>query len=390
VNWLKELRIAYVPFGPTFDFPGDRRRFCFYASARNLAFEIARPGETYDVVVLTQAADLTFWSSHPRGRTKIIFDFPDSYLSIPKFDGKAMLRGLAKFAVRQNQRLRLSYRSTLEAMCSRADATICCTPEQRERILPFSKNVHVILDAHFAVVRSFKDDYTADRVFHFVWEGLAHNLEHLSEIRDSLRDLLQKRPFLIHAITQLEYRKFLGGKLGRRNTVDEARKIWPEILLYTWNERTFSGIVRSCDMALIPIPQHDPFCTEKPENRVLLFWRAGMPVLASATAAHRRVMKECGLDMAPATNEDWRQALELYTSDEEARRHAGLTGRAFAETHYREENMLSLWDGAFQSLYNLPANHEARVATPSDPLDRADASRGQRGFSLKKLGHSLL
>jgi glycosyltransferase involved in cell wall biosynthesis len=212
------------------------------------------------------------------------------------------------------------------------------------------------------VVRSWKDDYSAESVFHFVWEGLAHNLEHILEIRDVLQDLRMKRPFLIHAITELRYGRFLGRRFGQRNTVDEARRIWPEICLYTWNEHTFSAIVSGCDLALVPLPLEDPFCVGKPENRVLLFWRMGMPVLASSTPAHDRVMRECGLDMTLTTQQQWRDALAHYVSDELARKHAGQTGRAFVETRYSEERMLALWDDVFRSVCGQPVVESAQAA----------------------------
>src|SRR5438309_1369823 len=114
---LQNLRIGYVPCTPSFAAPGDRRRFCYYAAKRNLQFEIAQPSQTYDIVVLTQSADLSFWSRYPRGRTKIVFDFIDSYLALPRFDTKSLLRGVVKFAIGQNRRLLLNYKQGLEQMC---------------------------------------------------------------------------------------------------------------------------------------------------------------------------------------------------------------------------------------------------------------------------------
>lgn len=356
MNWLKDLRIGYAPLSQNFYSSGDRRRFCFYASKRNLHFEIAKPEDDYDVVVLTQAADITSWSRYPRKGTKIIFDFTDSYLSIPRSDLKGVFRGLAKFATGQNRRLRLSYWSVLRDMCSRADAVICCTLEQRERVLPFCRNVHIILDAHFMVVRSCKQEYSAGRPFHFVWEGLAQNLNQLLEIREPLRKLATRTPFLIHAITQMEYGKYLGGRFGKRNALQEIRKIWPGMALYSWNEQTFSSIVTSCDLALVPLPLHDPICAEKPENRLILFWRSGLPTLASASAANKRAMMECGLDMSPNTPAEWQNALEYYISNEQARRRAGLLGRSFVETRYTEEKVLASWDGVFNSAFGRQSN----------------------------------
>jgi hypothetical protein len=352
---LRELRIGYVPCSNTLEAPGDRRRFCFFAKSRNIRFEIARPYQVYDIVVLTQAADISLWSQYPRERTKIIFDFIDSYLSIPKLDLKGLLRGAAKFAVRQNRRLLLNYTKGLEEMCRRADAVICSTEDQKQRILPFCPNVHAILDFHGSVVRACKSSYTADEVFHFVWEGLPGNLRQLLEIKEALQKLRRTRPCVIHAITDLQYGRYLNGRFIKRSTLDEARKIWPDIYLYAWNERTFAAIASKCDLALIPIPLHDPLCAGKPENRLLLFWRMAMPVLVSSTAAHIRAMRESGLAMSCATQQEWRSALEYYVSNEQARKHAGQRGKAFVEERHSEEKALALWDEALNSVLAEPS-----------------------------------
>ena len=65
-----------MPFSPTLKAPGDRRRFVAYAEARNLPFELARFDQHYDVVVLSEIADISIWSDYQQG--KIVFDFIDS------------------------------------------------------------------------------------------------------------------------------------------------------------------------------------------------------------------------------------------------------------------------------------------------------------------------
>ena len=91
----RALRIGYVPVSANLQGPGDRRRFVYYARSRNLQFEIADPDKSYDVVVVTQMADLSVWSRYYRG--KIIYDAIDSYLVIPKTNVKGILRGPAKY-----------------------------------------------------------------------------------------------------------------------------------------------------------------------------------------------------------------------------------------------------------------------------------------------------
>lgn len=347
---MGELRVGYVPYSPLLDRPGDRRRFCYYANRKNLSFEIAQPSKSYDVVVLSEAADITEWSRYPRDRGKIIFDFVDSYLSIPRSNAKGRLRGLAKFVSGQHRRLRLNHWTALEDMCRRADATICTTEEQRQRILPFCSNVHIILDSHGEVAGPPKRDYSLQDTVHLVWEGLGVNARHLLEIKPALQSLSKKRPFHLHVITQLEYGQFLGGRFGKRTVLDDLRELAPYTFFYRWNARTFPSIVTSCDLALIPIPLHDPLLAGKPENRLMLFWRMGMPALVSATPAHIRVMNDCGLSMALTGPEQWLEALEYYTSHEGARRHSAQVGLAFAEKNQSSQKILERWDNVFCSV----------------------------------------
>jgi len=347
---IKDLHIAYGPTNISVDAPGDRRRFCYYAAKRKIRFEIAKPNEAYDVVVLTQGADISLWRHYPRGRTKIVFDLPDAYLAIPRTDPKGLLRGFAKFAVGQNRRLLVNYTRGLEEMCSRADAVICTTEDEKQRILSLCTDVHRILDFQGAAIRSHKEKYAAGEVFNLVWEGLPGNMEFLYEIRDVLTALQTKRRIALHIITALRYGEYLHGLLGKRRAEDEAVKILDSVYVYAWNEQTISAISCACDLAVIPIPLQNALCAGKPENKLLFFWRLGIPAVVSATPAHLRSMEECGLSMACKSAEEWKTTLESYISDERARREAGQKGRAFAEKYYGEERILAQWDEVFRSM----------------------------------------
>ena len=72
---LKYAKIGYVPIGEDLTSPGDKRRFVYYANKRNLRFEFADPFKQYDVVVITQSADLSVWCKYDGGGSKIIYDF---------------------------------------------------------------------------------------------------------------------------------------------------------------------------------------------------------------------------------------------------------------------------------------------------------------------------
>jgi glycosyltransferase involved in cell wall biosynthesis len=122
------------------------------------------------------------------------------------------------------------------------------------------------------------------------------------------------------------------------------------VYLYQWNHDLLSAICTACDLAVIPLQLDDPFAAGKSENKLILFWRMGLPVVTSATTAYARSMKGAGLDMTCRTDEDWTRAIERCMDDEGARRAAGAAGRAFALREHGEDRMLDRWDAVLSSV----------------------------------------
>lgn len=344
---LASTRIGYVPYSRTLDAPGDRRRFVHYARARGIAFEIADPRKHYDVVVLSSTADISVWSRYPNA--KIVYEIIDSYLAIPRTDFKGRLRGLFKFLSRQSRHLQLDHWSAIAAMCRRADAVICSTEEQRGDILPFCRDVHVILDVQVGVTRAAKSDYTAHRPFRLVWEGLPQNLASLQLIRPALQQLQARYPLELHVVSDPHYFRHLG-RYGKADTLQELRSALPEARFHEWNETDCARIICACDLAVIPLRLDDPFAAGKPENKLLLFWRMGMPVVTSASQAYARAMQAAGMGYAVRDAADWLPMLERLLGDENARRDAGMRGKAYAERNFSEAVLLSQWDRVFAGM----------------------------------------
>jgi glycosyltransferase involved in cell wall biosynthesis len=352
---LSSLRIGYGSLSDDCRIGGDLRRFGYYAKKRNFNFEIADPSETYDLVFLTQRADISVWSQYQKGNCKIIYDFVDSYLNVPKWNIKGVLRGSAKYITGQSRYLRLNHWKALEDMCLRSDAVACSTEEQQISIQPFCKNAHVILDFHFMLMSCFKADYSVGDTFNFVWEGMAGNLKFAFEIKEVLHALSSKYKIAFHVVTDLNYGKYMG-KYFVKPTLPLAKKIFDHSYIHELKGKTYASIMSSFDMALVPIPLNNPFELDsslaigKPINKLLLLWRMGLPTVVSKTPAYQRVMDECGLAMTCRTQDEWFNTLEKYINDEAARKEAGQKGKAFVEKNYSEEILLSKWDALFSSV----------------------------------------
>jgi len=179
---LDGKKVAYVPVSKDLSYPTDAWLFCHYAKSRGIPFDIVTAPCDADVVVLSQMTDLTTWRRVPKGK-KLVFIFENPYLAVPQTAIKSRLRGLAKFASRQHRHLEFDYLETLRQMCSRADAVITSTEEQRADILKFCPNVHIILSANSAITDRIKTDYSRRGPFRIVWQGLGGNVRTLAGIR---------------------------------------------------------------------------------------------------------------------------------------------------------------------------------------------------------------
>jgi hypothetical protein len=353
------LRIGFVPFSRSVKHPFDLRNFLYYANRRGVKFEIVEPGGKYDVILLTPQVDLTVWSRYERNKAKIIYMIVDSYLSVPRFDVKGSLRGLAKYVSREHKYLQMSYSSAIKDMCRRADAVVCATLEQKRDILEYCKNVHVILDCHFKAVRDVKTDYSIGSRVNLVWEGVPDNMPGLAQLNDVLAQLRKKHPISLHIITDLEHKKYMN-KIWTKSTVQEARHLFGDVqnffntdspvCLYQWNIEMFSRIVTKCDLAVIPLDPQNPLAMGKPENKLLLFWRMGMPTIVTASPAYVRAMEKCGLDLYCRDSADWQENLERLIVDFAARKTAGTLGKQCADSVYGEDMYLEQWDRLFQSV----------------------------------------
>jgi glycosyltransferase involved in cell wall biosynthesis len=199
------------------------------------------------------------------------------------------------------------------------------------------------------VARSAKTDYRAHTPFKLVWEGLPHTLGSLTMIQPVIERLSQKHPIELHVITDREHYRYLS-QFYKVNTLQKLHKIFPKAYFHDWTAANFAQIACECDLAVIPLQLNDPFASGKPENKLLLFWRMGIPVITSATPAYQRAMRNAGLDLAVHDEQGWYAAIEKLLQDEASRHQAGKLGKDYTEQQFSESILLSKWDALFESL----------------------------------------
>lgn len=342
------MNIGYATAKADLGHPAFRRRFGYYLKSREKKWEVADIRKSYDLVIVHHSADLPAWQSYGRG--KVIFDYNDDYLGVDMGSPKARLRGSAKYLSGQWSKWYLDFKDGYIAMMRRADAIVCCTQKQFEDATRYCKNIVTIPDMQSDGGWSPKADYTRGGAINLVWEGLP-SFEGIAKISRVLKDVHAETGSAFHVITKLRAPRVLS-TLFPASTEGRLRILGlPRTYMYEWNEFLFPKVVCACDLAVIPIDMDDPFWVGKPANKLLFFWRLGMPTLASATPEYLHATSQCGLsDMICHNAEEWREKLMLYGGDTDLRRQAGERARHFMDKHYSNEVLLAAWDRVIEQV----------------------------------------
>jgi glycosyltransferase involved in cell wall biosynthesis len=347
---LADARIGYAGYSRDFSGPGDRRRFGAYARMKGISFEYAVLDRPYDLAYVTYSSDLPGWVARKRREgdgLKLVFELVDAYFNQTN-PIRRVLKGSGRYLLGTESRLSPDLRRTLIGTCEAADAVICSTEEQRETIRRYNPNVIVSFD-HFAdELGAPKTDYRRSGKLRVAWEGQSTTLPNLQVIREPLNDLKDKVE--LHVVTDpLIHRYF--GRFGTYPAMDALKGIECDRHFHRWERDTFSQAVTGCDVAVIPIDRSNALWWGKPENKLILLWQLGIPVLTTATPVYRRVMETAGIDMSCATSAEWGARLErLLGSSCEEVEWIGQRCRHFAEQAYSMEQFAGRFDRAFNAI----------------------------------------
>lgn len=347
---LQEARIGYAGYSRDFSVPGDRRRFAAYARLKGLPIEYAEVDRDYDLAYVTYSSDLPGWIARKRregDRLKLVFELIDAYLTETGIL-RRLAKGTARYLLGTDSRLSPDLRRTLIAAAEHADAVICSTEEQRQTIGRYNANVFTSFDHFGDELGPPKCDYRRDGPLRLVWEGQSTTLENIQSIRGVLNGF--RKDIELHVVTDSMVYRY-SGRFGRRDSREALRRIECPIHFHPWRRGSFANQVTAADVAIIPIDLCDAMARGKPENKLVMLWQLGMPVLASDTPAYRRAMNGAGIGLYCASEEEWGAHLEaLIAADGADLERIGSQCRTYAETAYSKADFMDRFDRALEAV----------------------------------------
>ncbi len=349
---VKRLRIGYVPNSKDLSAPGDRRRTVFWAKSRGHEI-VTNLNEKVDILVLSERSDFGSFSN-TKHDIPIIFDLVDGYLA-RESSSKDWLRGTSKVLAGQLSGIPRPFTHFVQDLCTSATAVICSSSEQKELIEKYSKNIHVILDSHDEIpaLPFTGNPHSPKNARSLLWEGLPVTLGGISDISAALLRENSINSTQINFVTDLQYYRLLGKYLPQ-STKSLLHKYLNQMIrdvkLIPWSVDNLVSTAKSSSAAIIPVVLSNPLQILKPENRLLIMWKLGLPTLASATPAYARVSRESGLDITCNTNADWEKKLDLLFKDSDYAEETVRCGQKYLMENHTSEILLLKWDQAIQSV----------------------------------------
>lgn len=354
---IKPLLVGCIPNSTDFNHPGDRRRFLYYLKQKNIQYDIADYNKSYDILYLSISADITVWvnyrmKEYQKGNmVRVIFDLSDSYLD--DYLLKDVLRAFYYYSSKKSSKFSFSYKSSLLKMVKATDVLLCTSVEQRMTLDSLHANVIVAKDFFGEDTTHKKLDYSIQNSneLNILWEGFSHgNLKIFRMIRH-ICDSMKGYKIKLHFITDPDYCR-IGTSYMCTSTYLVLKKIFSgsnvEVCTYSWNKLTFAAIAINCDFAIIPIP-NDPVMIRKPENKLILLWSLGVPVIASRTPSYTRVMNAINEDYLCDSIQDWRDKIEDLVSSIAKRENYMSKAINYVDENFSSDSVNSIWDIIFNA-----------------------------------------
>jgi hypothetical protein len=352
IGSMRKLNIGYWPLSPTLKSAGDRRRIIFWANARGHSI-VTDLNQPVDVIVASENSDFNslFFS---KKKVPVIFDLVDAYLSpLNLFDDFA--RGFAKHVSRQISGGIKPFSHHVSDFCHNASAVICSSIEQEAQIKRYNHNTHVILDSHDEIPFVNQTGHKTPNTSHhrILWEGQPATIGGIKQVSSTLAEISKTTSLAFDIVTDEKYFQFLNKFLERR-TYSLLKKNLGGIVnlskITPWSPENLARCARASSLAIIPIDLSVPMQRLKPENRLLIMWRLGLPCLTSPSPAYLRVSDEAGVSATCNTPKEWLESSQRILNDPFFASSQISAGQNYLREKHNRSILLKKWDMAFDSV----------------------------------------
>jgi hypothetical protein len=349
---MRRFKVGYWPLAKTLDSAGDRRRLVFWAQARGHTI-VTDLSQKVDVIVASENVDFNS-PIFLNNKTPVVFDLVDAYLS-PLNPIDDLARGIAKKLSGQVTGLVRPFSHHVRDFCRNATLVVCSSIEQEAVINTYSTKTRVILDSHDEIpfVQAEQKEVDVSNVKSIIWEGQPATIAGVAQISSVLQALSNANELQFNFVTDQNYfklmnRYFKGDTL--RLVQKELNQVSSQIRVIPWSPENLVRFANKSVLSIIPINLSIPMQLLKPENRLLIMWRLGLPCLTSGSPAYERVAMKAGANVVCKTSDEWFLNSSRFLQDPNYAKEEILKGQNYLRENHSREILLKKWDSVFESV----------------------------------------
>lgn len=324
--------VAYVPYSADLSHPGDRRRIKVWSDVYDFPIN-AESIEEDDLLVLSAASSMRKLARDHNG--PVVVDLVDGYLSYKPSWFEDLSRNLVRSSLGNSSFGSITFSRELRKALSAADAVIVSCPEQAENVKKLNRNTFCILDDHSELENLESNSCNNENNFTVLWEGLGYTLKHLITIAEELERFVLNTGAKFIVVTNPSFKQY-GGRIRRVDASAHLRRVFKNIFnnfeFIEWSVKNLSDAGKRASVAIIPINSKDKFALAKPENKLLSFWKMGIPTLCSPTPAYNRVLTAIGHQNCLVSDSNWLDSLNAYY-----------------QRYVSNPNLLETWRGSYRA-----------------------------------------
>lgn len=343
----RKLRIGYFPLSSDLSATGDRRRVIHWAGVRGHEILINQINNV-DCVIFSEGC--SYFLPKELGTCPTILDLVDAY-SVTDGPVRDFVRRNAKFLAGKIKTPGYSFRSLVLDFARRVDLVIVSSPEQGMLLKEVSKNVTDILDFHEEIpFRNYSISSNGNRGL--FWEGSSSTLPALRSL-DLSTDFLARYDLSLEVVTDMHYQLLFGKYLKIPTRTYLATGYRPKTTLaqfYPWSIENLIKATQDCFASLVPVNTKNEFSLFKPENRVLIAWRLGLPCLAMKTPSHERLSEASGADILFSDSLNLQEKILCLLTEKDYWFEQVKLGRKYLSAYHTEEILMHKWDSAIESV----------------------------------------
>lgn len=331
----------------------DRRRIGLWIGRKE--YEIFDSNhDPIQVKIIRPLTDPYLISGLPK-ETRIVLDLVDGYL----VENVSTIKDYLRYFLRTSKPKSLihpkKFSESLKYICANADLIVVASDEQAEIAKKINSNIRVIRDSHEELGQPMYIERPPKRErYNIFWEGLGFTLFHFKEVAPELTNFLISTNSLLHLVTNKSFPRY-ANRFGNVDSKNLIKKLFgpasSRVQIYEWNPEMVKKISKKCDFGVIPIRADDSFARLKPENKLLIYWRLGLPTLFSDTPAYVRVASKIGMDDYGVESGAWgRKLFEFSQKDFDATKMQEV--QRYLLEYHSEAIILEQWKQALESLAN--------------------------------------